>query len=175
MTDLRERIPSLSNNSYTPLELNNATRVENANVQFENNSQIDSKIRNVKVGNGSVTDGGSTFRVTTPAQADGNQSLETAQVASYTAGLTGKMGMYIQKSENPVGFMETLYGGDVFSNELILRWNSDGTQEFIRRREGVDASIPQSDWDASTTAKEVTDENGDVVETPDELFRRAEP
>jgi len=53
----------------TPLDLNTAIRTAEVTVQFENNSQADTALRNVTPGDGSVTYSGGAFTVETAATA----------------------------------------------------------------------------------------------------------
>jgi formylglycine-generating enzyme required for sulfatase activity len=53
----------------TPLNLNSAVRTEEVTIQFENNSQADTDLRNVRPGDGTVTFESGRFTVETTATA----------------------------------------------------------------------------------------------------------
>lgn len=147
----------------TPLDPSRSIVAAEPRLQLESSSQADSDLRNVRPGNGTVSLSGGEFTVSTPAQTDGAQALETAQIIEYDAGLKGEVGMYIEYNSDPVGFREWGLGGDAFSDELLWRHNSDGTFAFVRERAGTRATIPESDWDEETNGAEVTDTGGNTV------------
>lgn len=144
----------------TPINLNDAVRTEEVTIQFENNSQVNTSLRNVEVGAGSVTFENGSFTISTDATADSHQALETANLGEYTAGLEAGIGLLIQKDTDPSGFAEWGYGGDGFSNELRWHLSSDGSYRFERVRDGVITTIPQSLWDTDTNQTVIHDENG---------------
>jgi len=147
----------------TPLDLNNAIRTEEVTIQFENNSQIDTDLRNVRPGTGSVTFSNGEFTINTTADGTSSQALETANIGEYAAGLPGGVGLYIQLDDNPIGFAEWGYGGNAFNDELRWHLSSDGSYRFDRVRSNTLTEIPQSKWSSDVTQETITDENDDVV------------
>lgn len=148
---------------YTPLSLNTAIRVEEAETQFENNSQLDTDLRNVRPGNGSVPFTNGRFEVQTSASGTSAQAIETASLAEYPAGLPLGVGSYIRKDTTPVGFAEWGYGGDLFDDGLYWRLESDGSYSFIREKGGTLTTISESLWATDTELQIVQDENENDV------------
>jgi hypothetical protein len=148
---------------FTPLNLNGAIRTEEVTVQFENNSQADTDLRNVRPGDGSVSFSGGAFTVATDADGSDAQAIETASIGEYAAGLPAAIGQQIQKESDPVGVAEWGYGGDAFDDELRWHLESDGTYAFERETGGVTTTIDQTLWDSGVSQEPVTDENGDAT------------
>lgn len=144
------------------LDLNKAIRTEEATTQLQANSQKDTDLRNVKPGNASVNFSNGEFEVTTTASGASNQALESG-LAEYQAGLPAAASVYVEKADNPVGLMESGYGGDAFNNGLFWRWASTGRPSFVRERAGVECEIPQSKWTEDVREEDIEDSNGDVV------------
>ena len=153
----------LAESFFGPLNLNNAIRTEEVTVQFENNSQSDTKLRNVKPGDASVDFGAGRFEVTTTATGTDTQALETASIGEYAAGLPGGIGMEVEKESDPVGLAEWGYGGDAFADGFRWQLQSDGSYAVVRQKGGVDTTIPRSLWGSTTDREIVKDENDNVV------------
>lgn len=147
----------------TPLDLNTAIRTEEVTVQFENNSQANTNLRNVKPGNGSVTFTNGKFEVATTASGTSTQAIETAAIGEYAAGLVAGVGLEIRKDTNPVGFAEWGYGGDAFNNEFRWRLRSDGSYVFERETGGTVTDIPREQWAEDVNREPVDDENGNTT------------
>lgn len=148
---------------FSEIDLNGAIRVEESQVQFENNSVKDTELRNVKPGSGSVTFANGEFEISTGANGTDAQALETARLGKYNAGLPAAIGILVQKDSNPTGFAEWGYGGDAFSNELRWHLESDGSYRFDRVRAGVETNIPRNLWEESAGVSEITDNNGNTT------------
>lgn len=146
-----------------PLDLNGAVRVEEARIQFENNSVLDTDLRNFRPGTGDVVFTGGDYEITTTADGTSRQALETARLGKYNAGLPGAIGMLVGKMDDPVGYAEWGYGGEDFTNAMRWHLASDGTYRFDRVRGGVLTEIPRSLWSQSAGATTITDNNGDTT------------
>lgn len=143
----------------TPLDLNTAVRTEEVTVQFENNSQTNTDLRNVRPGNGSVTFSKGRFVVETAASGTSTQALETGAIGEYAAGLVAGVGLEVRKDTDPTGFAEWGYGGDAFNNEFRWRLRSDGTYVFERETGGTVTDIPRDLWGEDVDRAPVTDKN----------------
>jgi hypothetical protein len=147
----------------TPISLNTALRTEEATTQYENNSQLNTDLRNVKPGNGTVSFADGRFTVETTASGDSAQAIETASLAEYSAGLPMGVGLYVRKDTAPVGIAEWGYGGDAFSDELRWRLASDGSYSFQREKGGLTTTIDRELWDSDSDMQVVTNENDTAV------------
>ena len=154
---------AIRDNLFAPLNLNGAIRTEKVAVQFENNSQADTDLRNVRPGDGSVLFSGGAFTVRTDADGSDGQAIETASIGEYAAGLPAGIGQQIEKESDPVGFAEWGYGGDAFDDELRWHLDSDGTYSFERETGGVTTTIGRDLWGSGVSQEPVTDENGDAT------------
>lgn len=146
---------------FGPLNLNGAIRTEEVTVQFENNSQADTALRNLNPGDGSVGFSGGGFDISTTATAGDTQAIETASIGEYGAGLPAGIGMEVEKESDPTGLAEWGYGGEDFDDGFRWRLNADGSYEFVRLKGGVETVIPRSKWKPSVDREPVTDENSD--------------
>jgi hypothetical protein len=153
----------LSSKFATPLDLNNAIRTEEVTIQFENNSQENTDLRNVRVGNGTITFANGVFTLETGADGAQAQAIETANIGEYSAGLPAGIGLEIEKDSDPSGFAEWGYGGDVFTDGFYWRLESDGSYKFVREKGGVKTNITRDLWEPTVDREIVTNENG--VET----------
>ena len=160
LADGDEIVLGIADELLTPLNLNGAIRTEEVTVQFENNSQADTDLRNVRPGDGSVTFTEGGFDIATAASGTSTQALETAGIGEYAAGLPAAVGMEVQKDSDPVGFAEWGYGGDAFTDGGYWRLTSDGSYEFVRLSGGVETTIPQSLWSADVDRVVVQDADG---------------
>lgn len=158
------QIRDLINSKFaTPIDLNKAIRTEEVTVQFQNNSQEDTDLRNVRVGNGTVDFSGGVFTLSTSADGSESQAIETANIGEYSAGLPAGIGLEIEKESNPSGFAEWGYHGDAYSDGFIWRLESDGTYKFVREKGGVRTNITRDLWTNDTDRATVQDENGNDV------------
>lgn len=150
---------------FAPLNLNGAIRTEEVTVQFENNSQADSLLRNVDTisGSASVTFSDGRFLLETTANGTDAVARETASIGEYAAGLAAASGLQIVKENDPVGFAEWGYGGDAFNDEARFHLASDGSYRFDRVKGGTVTEIPQSLWTPDTDRKPVQDEDSNTV------------
>jgi hypothetical protein len=144
-----------------PLDLNNAIRTEEVTVQFENNSQADTDLRNLKPGDGSTSFSSGAFTLETTATGTDAQALETAAIGEYAAGLPAGIGLEIRKDDDPSGVAEWGYGGAAFTDEMHWRLKSDGSYEFVREKGGVETTISRSLWKNSVDREPVQDVNSD--------------
>lgn len=146
-----------------PLTNHNAIAVEEPRSQFENNSQADTDLRNVRTGTETPTFSNGRFSLDTTASGTSTVGLETANLGEYSAGLKVAAGLFIRKDTDPVGLAEWGYGGDAFDDGLYWRLNSDGSYEFVKEKDSTEATVPQSDWTDDTNGVDVTDSGENVV------------
>lgn len=154
-----ETVREIAADFFPPLNLNGAVRTEEVTIQFENNSQADTDLRNVRPGTGSITYENGAYTVETTATGTDTQALETASIGEYSAGLPGAVGLEIEKETDPTGLAEWGYGGDAFTDELHWRLNSDGSYEFVRTKGGVETIITRDLWEPTVDRAVVQDEN----------------
>jgi len=140
-----------------PLNKHNGIQATEPRTQFENNSQLDSDLRNVRVGDQNVTFSNGRFTVQTTASGTSTDGVETANIAEYSPGLELSVGLFIRKDTDPVGVAEWGYGGDAFSNEAFWRLDSDGDYTFVRTKGDTETLIPQSLWTPDTNGVVVSD------------------
>lgn len=147
----------------TPLDLNTAVRTEEVTVQFENNSQTNTDLRNVRPGDGTVSFSKGRFVLETAASGTSTQALETGAIGEYAAGLVAGVGLEVRKDTDPTGFAEWGYGGDAFNNEFRWRLRADGSYVFERETGGTVTDIPRDKWGENTDRESVTDEAGNAT------------
>jgi hypothetical protein len=158
--DASELNEALEDHLFAPLNLNGAVRTEEVTVQFENNSQADTALRNLKPGDGSAVFTAGAFDIQTTDTGTDTQAIETASIGEYAAGLPAGIGMEVQKETDPTGIAEWGFGGDDFTDGFYWRLNSDGSYEFVREKGGVETPIPRSLWKPSVDRQTVEDDDG---------------
>jgi len=115
--------------------------------------------RDVLVGNGTV-DFTDQYEVSTPAQTDGNQSLETSRIGQYRPGSNALAGIYVQKENPPVGVAEWGYGRDPYDDGAWFRYNSDGSLELVVVENQQEIVIPRNLWSESINERTVQGDQG---------------